>query len=400
MISYVLPHRDRPASLARTLFAIGSLRGHDTFGGAEVIIVDNASTEPPQVPAQLQNNLPVTLLCRAHNDGAASRNAGVKAASRASEWIVMLDDDSSPLDTGFAKRLMQAPADVAAVSADIFLPGPGRRESGGLPEVFVGCGVAIRREVFLDLGGYDPSFGYYVEEYDLAARMLLAGYRVQFDRWFRVEHHKVWLNRNMDTILERLVRNNGWVAKRYAPESRRRAELREVRSRYRRIALKERAIAGYSRGLLELRRTVRNQARTPMSEEVFDRFTGLTPAREALGLAHRSSPFATAAVVDEGKNAWVVRQVLAELGIREVADERSADAVVIGTMSPGPMLDAYERRLAAAAFNGQRIIAPWRVLADAVTAPLRDVLTGGRSSGAAAPLAGLDAGLARSKIPA
>lgn len=400
MISYVLPHRDRPASLARTLSALGALRGHEQFGGAEVIVVDNASSTVPTVPAILPNNLPVTLLCRAHNDGAASRNAGVKATSRASEWIVMLDDDSSPLDTGFAKRLMQAPADVAAVSADIFLPGPGRRESGGLPEVFVGCGVAIRREVFLDLGGYDPSFGYYVEEYDLAARMLLAGYRVQFDRWFRVEHHKVWLNRNMDTILERLVRNNGWVAERYAPESRRRAELREVRSRYRRIALKERAIAGYSRGLVELRRTIRSQARTPMSEEVFDRFTGLTHARQALGLAQRSSPFATAAVIDEGKNAWVVRQVLAELGIREVADERCADAVAIGTMSPGPMLDAYERRLAAAAFTGQRIIAPWRILGDGVIAPLRDVLTGGRSGGVAAPLAGPDAGLARSKIPA
>lgn len=400
MISYVLPHRDRPASLARTLAALGNLRGHDQFGGAEVIIVDNASTTLPEVPARLANGLSVTLIPRAHNDGAASRNFGVQAASRASRWIVMLDDDSSPLDTGFVKRLMQAPDDVAAVSADIFLPGPGRRESGGLPEVFVGCGVAIRRDVFLDLGGYDPSFGYYVEEYDLAARMLLAGYRVQFDRWFRVEHHKVWLNRSMDTILERLVRNNGWVAQRYAPQSRRRAELREVRSRYRRIALKERAITGYARGLVELRRTIRSQSRTPMSEQVFDRFTGLTHAREALGLAHRSSAFATAAVVDEGKNAWVVRQVLTELGIREVADEARADAIVIGTMSPGPMLDAYERRLAGAVFTGRRVIAPWRVLADAVIAPLRDVLTGGRPPAAAAPPPDRDAAKARSRIPA
>src|SRR5258706_488360 len=117
MISYVLPHRDRPASLARTLAALGSLRGHDHFAGG---------------------------------------------------------------------------------------------------------GVAIRRDAFLDLGGYDPSFGYYAEEYDLAARMLLAGFRIQFDRWFRVEHHKVWLNRSMDTILAHLVRNNGWVAQRYAPDEYRR----------------------------------------------------------------------------------------------------------------------------------------------------------------------------------
>jgi GT2 family glycosyltransferase len=384
MISYVLPHRDRPASLARTLSALGALRGHEHFGGAEVIIVDNASATLPEVPARLPNGLPVTLIPRAHNDGAASRNFGVQASSPASRWVVMLDDDSSPLDTGFIKRLFRAPPDVAAVSADIFLPGPGRRESGGLPEVFVGCGVAIRRDVFLALGGYDPSFGYYVEEYDLAARMLRAGYRVQFDRWFRVEHHKVWLNRSMDTILERLVRNNGWVAERYAPDSRRRAELREVRGRYRRIALKERAIAGYTRGLLELRRTIRAQVRTPMSEEVFDRFTGLTHAREALAGAFQEAPFHTAAVVDEGKNAWVVRQVLRELGIRIVEHEHEADALVVGTMSPGPMLDSFERRQAVATLSGRRIIAPWRALADAVASPLRDVLTGGRPALAAA----------------
>jgi GT2 family glycosyltransferase len=400
MISYVLPHRDRPASLARTLSALGSLRGHDAFGGAEVIVVDNASSSLPEVPAKLPNNLPVTLIPRAHNEGAASRNAGVQATNPASRWVVMLDDDSSPLDTGFIKRLFQAPPDVAAVSADIFLPGPGRRESGGLPEVFVGCGVAIRRDVFLDLGGYDPSFGYYVEEYDLAARMLLAGFRVQFDRWFRVEHHKVWLNRNMDTILERLVRNNGWVAQRYAPDSRRRDELCEVRSRYRRIAIKESALAGYARGLGDLRRTIHSQTRTPMPEAVFDRFTGLTHARHALAEARANSAFDTASVVDEGKNAWVVRQALRELGVRIVDREQDADVLVIGTMSPGPMLDAYERRLAASVFSGRRVIAPWRVLADAVAAPLRDVLTGGRPAAAASRPRDPAAEQPRSRIPA
>ena len=101
MISYVIPHRDRPASLARTLEALGALRGHAALGGAEVIVVDNASARLPQVPKELDNGLPVALIARATNEGAASRNAGVAAADRRSEWVVMLDDDSSPLDTGF-----------------------------------------------------------------------------------------------------------------------------------------------------------------------------------------------------------------------------------------------------------------------------------------------------------
>ena len=50
-----------------------------------------------------------------------------------------------------------------------------------------------------------------------------------FDPWFRVLHRKVTANRDMNVILSRLVRNNGWVAQRYAPEVRRKEELREVR---------------------------------------------------------------------------------------------------------------------------------------------------------------------------
>jgi hypothetical protein len=307
----------------------------------------------------------------------------------------MLDDDSYPCDTGFIRRLMKAPAEVAAVSADIYLPGHARRESGGLPEVFIGCGVAIRREVFLRLSGYDPSFNYYAEEYDLAARMILAGYRVAFDPWFRVEHHKVASGRDMNTILSRLVRNNGWVMQRYAPEELRREQVRDQRRRYRAIAAKEFATRGFAEGLLELRRTNREQKRTPMPRHLFDRFTGLSYARDALAIAYRDKPFKTAAIVDEGKNGWVVRKALAELGVRVIDEnpyyfkrpsqhsalstEHSPDALVIGTMSPGPMLDAWERRtLATPAGAKQRLIAPW-LAATYKPAAGSEILTGERS---------------------
>ena len=74
--------------------------------------------------------------------------------------------------------------------------------------LFIGCGVAVRREAFRALGGYDTAFNYYAEEYDLAARMILAGGRVAFEQDFRVTHAKDARGRNMDLILARLVRNN------------------------------------------------------------------------------------------------------------------------------------------------------------------------------------------------
>lgn len=360
MIAFVLPTRNRPERLAQTLSALGELR---TGGRAEVVVVDNASDERPSLPSRLPNGMAVRGVFLESNAGAAGRNAGVEASSESCSWVVMLDDDSHPVEAfepfaATAARLEAQPEGVGAVMADIHLPAHGRREAGGLPEVWVGCGVALRRGVYLEAGGYDASFGYYAEEYDLAARLLRRGLSVAFDPAFRVEHHKVESGRDMDVILGRLVRNNGWVMQRYAPGPVRREMVREQRRRYRRIAEKERAVAGYGAGLVELRRTLRRQARTPMLRAVWDRFTGLGHARAALCEAWRSGPFGSAALVEPGKNAWAVERVLGELateaGVRlTTADE--AEALVIGTLSPGPMLDAMERW----STRGRRVIAPW-----------------------------------------
>jgi GT2 family glycosyltransferase len=403
VITYVIPTRDRPERLGETLRALGMLRGHE----GEVIVIDNASREPADPPRTLQNGLPVRLLRMEQNMGAAARNWGVQLAEERSEWVVMLDDDSHPVGDGLFAALADAPADVAAVMADVFLPNAaslsssalatarrlqrssagaqvgfepdaracGRshccaaqssgeqwhpsRESGGLPEVFVGCGVAIRRRAFLEAGGYDAAFGYYAEEYDLSAKLLMRGWRVAFDPRFVVHHHKVMDGRDMDLILERLVRNNGWVLQRYAPESERRELLRDMRRRYRAIAQKEGALAGYARGVAELRRTITEQPRIPMSRALFDRFTGLGAARQAIRAAMADAPFATAAIVDAGKNEWCVRAALREAGVRVLEDGAAAEALVIGTMSPGPILDALSRWTRVDAGKRGRLIAPW-----------------------------------------
>jgi GT2 family glycosyltransferase len=349
-IAYVLPTRDRADRLLHTLAQLESLPGHD----AQVIIADNASAFPAsRVASEVPARLPRVFLRQEQNLGAAARNLGVQAADRSVEWIVMLDDDSAPRSLEFLPRLASQPADVGAVMADIFLPRSGTREAGGLPEVFIGCGVAIRRDAFLHAGGYDHAFNYYAEEYDLAARLMLNGLRMVFEPAFVVDHLKDAGNRDMNTILARLVRNNGWVMQRYAPESERRAELREIRTRYRAIARKEHAMRGFAEGLVELRRTIRSQVRRPMHHAMFDRFTGLAAAREALDAAHRTSRFSSVALVAAGKNAGVVRRALEELGV-SIVDESRAERLVVATMSPGPMLDAALEWAA-----DPRVITPW-----------------------------------------
>lgn len=334
MISYVIPTRDRPEQLGLTLGAIGRL---DHGVPAEVIVVDNDSRFTPTPPRTLANGAEVTLLLNGRNEGAAARNRGAERARH--QWIVMLDDDSAPIDAMFVEALGDAPPDVACVAAEVLLPGD-RHEAGGLPEVPIGCGVAIRREVFRTLGGYDAAFGYYAEEYDLAARVLHAGMRTVYDGRFRVLHRKVSEGRDFNLILERLVRNNAWVERRYAPDSLVEAAIESTLARYRIIAEKEDALPGFARGMAALRSSLAAQPRSPLTSELYDRFTGRSHALNHLAVEFERLRVRRCALVAPGKHAHVVRQAVESLGVEVVPENGRPDALVIATLSPGPMLDA------------------------------------------------------------
>jgi len=350
VISYIIPTRDRPEQLALTLGAIGRL---DHGVPVEVIVIDNASRFPPTPARTLANGASVTLLLNAENEGAAARNRGAERARH--EWVVMLDDDSAPMDARFVEVLRVAEPDVACIGAEVLLADD-RHEAGGLPEVPIGCGLAIRRDLFLALGGYDADFHYYAEEYDLAARILLSGMRTVYDRRFRVLHRKVAEGRDFDLILERLVRNNGWVEQRYAPEGIVEDAIASMLDRYRAVAEKEDALPGFARGLSALRATRSDQRRTPLAQDLYDRFTGRAHALEHLGSALARLGVHRCALVSPGKHAGIVREVVEGLGMAIVPMNARPEALVIATLSPGPMLDGIAEWSARSALP---VLAPW-----------------------------------------
>jgi len=353
-VAFIIPARNRPRELARTLGAIGSLDviHADRLGGASVIIADNGSTRPVTAPEFLGNGVPVRVLRLGMNAGAAARN--IAAEETDAGWLVMLDDDSHPVDSGVFEAIESAADDTAAIGAWINLTN-GRREAGGLPEVFVGCGVAIRSEAFKRAGGYDAAFGYYAEEYDLAARLILDGWRITNDARFRVLHEKSLAQRNMDLICRRLVRNNAWVAARYAPKAEMRSAIVRDVARYARVAIRESAMAGFGAGFVEMLATVRTQTRRAMSASEWDRFTGVAAVRASLGSNELIEQGPRVCVVDRGKNDSVVDRVIREFGLPVTVNPEEADAVIIGTCSPGPMHDAAKRWGAM----GHQVIEPW-----------------------------------------
>ncbi|MFF5990587.1 glycosyltransferase family 2 protein [Prauserella flavalba] len=181
----VIATRNRSAELARTLGNLAALRP-----APPVIVVDNASTD--DTAARVRSEHPgVRLLTSPVNAAAAARNLGVQAAG--TPYVAFSDDDSwwapgalSRAEAVFADcpRLgllaartlvgeREEPDPVCAVMAGSPLgsePGlPGPKVLG-----FLACSAIVRREAFLDVGGFSRLLHFGAEErllaYDLAAR--------------------------------------------------------------------------------------------------------------------------------------------------------------------------------------------------------------------------------------
>jgi hypothetical protein len=206
------------------------------------------------------------------------------------------------------------------------------------------------------------------------------------DPWFRIEHRTTPAEfqrlpereHDRDRAFSTLIRNNGWLVERYAPDDERHDRWHETRARYRARSASMSpggqspwGRAAYAEGLRQLRATRRAQPRTPLPRAIDERFTGLAHARASLQRAWGHRPFATAAIIDPGRNLWAVRSALQDLGVREVAEDSDPEALVIGTLAPGPMLDAFERRQAQGLARGPKhvgygpiLLAPWLAIMD------------------------------------
>lgn len=173
IVSIIIPTRDRPDLLSR---AVKSAL-EQTVDDFEVIVVDDASTQPIELPPAPQ--LRVIRLPEARG-GAGARNVGTEAAR--GRWVTYLDDDDRLRPQMIATSLdalAQAtlPAPVAVISGievlnsqgqviGTRLPPPSRPRGAhfSLEELERGCSyntkqtLVVEREVILQIGGWDETF--------------------------------------------------------------------------------------------------------------------------------------------------------------------------------------------------------------------------------------------------
>jgi histidinol-phosphate phosphatase family protein len=178
----VIPTIGRP-SLHRL---IAALERGDGPRPAQVIVVDD---RPTPRDLALDTGLTVKVLDSGGRGPAAARNVGWRAAD--TRWICFLDDDVLPTPTW----LSGLAADLAAADARGAVGSQGRldvpRSTGGRPAddeqrtlrlataQWITADMAYRRDVLVDVGGFDARFPRaYREDSDIALRITDAGHTI------------------------------------------------------------------------------------------------------------------------------------------------------------------------------------------------------------------------------
>lgn len=198
-VSVVIMTSNRCQSLSTTLDHLAAMPERPP-----VVVVDNGSTDDT---AAVVGGAPGVRLVRlATNEGTVARNLGVETVS--TPYVAFCDDDSwwAPGSLRRAAQVLDTHPDLGAVTAHV-LVGPDERDDAtslamaggplpavpGLPGVpvggFLACALVVRRQAFLDVGGFQPAFHVGGEEALLAIDLLDAGWALHYLPDVVVHHH-------------------------------------------------------------------------------------------------------------------------------------------------------------------------------------------------------------------
>jgi GT2 family glycosyltransferase len=208
--------RDRPAALRRCVQSLRHLARLDP----ELIVFDDASRQPAvEQLADLDAPGPLRVLRDDAGSGyIAGRNRLVREA--AAPFVLLLDDDTALLDDRSVEgglAVLRGDSRVGAIAfAQARADGspwpaamqPAATASPAVIPAFIGFAHLVRRELFLELGGYRERFVFYGEEKELCIRLMDAGYRTVFLPSAYVVHDPDPGGRSSSRYLRYVVRND------------------------------------------------------------------------------------------------------------------------------------------------------------------------------------------------
>ncbi|WP_232383995.1 glycosyltransferase family 2 protein [Actinomadura violacea] len=210
-VTIVVATRDRADELRHSL----------TRHAAPVIVVDNASADGTPDVAEAAG---ARVLRLSGNLGGAARNAGVREA--ATRYVAFADDDSwwAPGALERAVEVLDAHPRTALLAARVLVGEEERLEPvseemaraplgrpDGLPGPavlgFLACSAIVRRDAYLDAGGFSEVLHFAGEEELLALDLAAAGWGLAYVPELVVHHHPSRSGRNPAARRRREVRN-------------------------------------------------------------------------------------------------------------------------------------------------------------------------------------------------
>ncbi len=208
--------RDRPASLRACLDSLALVKDVDP----EVLVFDDGS-EPPVAKqiADRTDGASVRVLSDPLRHGyIAGRNLLVGRAQ--GELVLLLDDDARLLTSGAIMRGIEVLRSDPRIGAVGFAQGeadgrpwpaamqPSSATSAAIVPSFIGFAHLIRRDVFLQAGGYREQLGCYGEEKDFCLRLLHRGWLTVYLPDAIVAHVPDAASRDTQRYLRFVARND------------------------------------------------------------------------------------------------------------------------------------------------------------------------------------------------
>ncbi len=355
-VTYILATHNRRDVAVGTLDRILALPDRAV---SEVIVVDNASSDGTR-RAISERFSAIELISLDENLGSCAKSVAVSRAR--GRHVVFLDDDSHPR-AGSIDRMIQYFNDddrLGAAGFAVHLP-DGRREGGALPHVFVGCGVGFLSDALRQVGGLDTRLFMQAEEYDLAFRLVNAGWRVTNFGDLHVEHLKTPCARISARTTYYDTRNNLIIVDRYLREPMRSRYREDWTQRYRWLASANGQRSSFIKGRLAARafrtRSRRDYAERRLTDEAFEALFRHHETLERMR-ALRDSGAERVVFSGLGKNVHAFHRAANEVRLKviAIADDRfkrrfrryrgtpvvsaahisdlSPDAVVVSDMAP------------------------------------------------------------------
>ena len=217
--SIVIVTKDRPADLRLALASAVA-----QTGAVEVLVIDDGSSDG--IAGIVAEEFPTVRLLRSPTSVGYIRQRNRGAREAHGRVIVSIDDDAEFTAPHTVARMLEAFDEprVGAIAMPFVQERRGtevlqRAPSGDavwVTNAFIGCAHALRRDVFLTLGGYGPTLEHLFEEPDYCMRMLRAGYVVRLGTTPPIIHHESPL-RDPRRDLAQICRNHVLLTWLYVP---------------------------------------------------------------------------------------------------------------------------------------------------------------------------------------